>query len=486
MRKMNAAIVFSLVALLLCTSCGQNVSNATNKATEKILDPENPVKITIWHYYSGKQQEAFNNMIDKFNETKGMKMGIEVDASGYGTVGDVEDSVQAAIEGNVEAKELPNIFAAYSDTAYNFDKLGKVVDLSQYLSAKEQKEYIDSYIKEGCFNSKNELKLFPIAKSTEIFMLNKTDWNKFELATGASVKDCSTIEGLTRTAKAYYEWTDSLTPELNDGKAFYGRDAMANYMIIGFKQLGHEIISIKNNEETLDFDKETAKKLWDNYYVPFISGYFSSSGRFRSDDVKTGNIIAFTGSSSGATFFPNKVILSDSVYYPIEMSVYESPQFENGESYAVQQGAGMVVVKSSEKEEVASVEFLKWFTGVSNNTSFAINSAYLPVKKEANTMESMRKNVENVDENVKNVIEMSVNTVNDNILYAPPAFEGGTKVRDILEFAMSDKAVTDRAAVVNNLQLGMTLEEAVIAVNTETNFEDWYNTTKDTIEGIIK
>lgn len=36
---------------------------------------------------------------------------------------------------------------------------------------------------------------------------------------------------MTAAAQRYYEWTDSLTPEENDGKALFGRDAMANYMI---------------------------------------------------------------------------------------------------------------------------------------------------------------------------------------------------------------------------------------------------------------
>ena len=35
-----------------------------------------------------------------------------------------------------------------------------------------------------------------------------------------TTEELSTIEGITETAKKYYEWTDSLTEEQNDGKAF--------------------------------------------------------------------------------------------------------------------------------------------------------------------------------------------------------------------------------------------------------------------------
>ena len=53
--------------------------------------------------------------------------------------------------------------------------------------------------------------------------------------------DLETFEGITATARAYYAWTDSLTDAPDDGKAFFGRDAMANYCIIGSRQLGAEV-----------------------------------------------------------------------------------------------------------------------------------------------------------------------------------------------------------------------------------------------------
>lgn len=121
------------------------------------------------------------------------------------------------------------------------------------------------------------------------------------------------------TAEKYYQWADSLTPEEGDGKAFFGRDAMANYMLIGARQLGCTIFDVQDGKMTLHFDKEVIKTLWDNYYVPFIKGYFSASGKFRSDEVKTGNIIAYVGSSSSSSFFPSEVITSDTESHPLSV-----------------------------------------------------------------------------------------------------------------------------------------------------------------------
>ena len=83
---------------------------------------------------------------------------------------------------------------------------------------------------------------------------------------------------------------------------------MANYMIVGAKQLGCEIFEVHNGKMTLHFDHDVVRKLWDNYYVPLVKGYFAANGRFRSDDVKTGALLGCVGSCASATFFPKQVM----------------------------------------------------------------------------------------------------------------------------------------------------------------------------------
>lgn len=89
-------------------------------------------------------------------------------------------------------------------------------------------------------------------------------------------------------------------------------------MLVGYRQLATDIFSKKDNKIVLNFEADIAKKLWDNYYVPYISGYFSSSGKFRSDDIKIGNILACVSSSSSVTYFPKEVILNDEESHSIE------------------------------------------------------------------------------------------------------------------------------------------------------------------------
>ena len=115
----------------------------------------------------------------------------------------------------------------------------KLADLSQYFTEDELSKYVDSYIQEGYFNQDGALYLFPVAKSTEITMLNKTDWEPFAEAAGTTVDELATTEGIVQVAQRYYEWTDAQTPDVPAaGKAFYGRDSMSNYFLISMKQMG--------------------------------------------------------------------------------------------------------------------------------------------------------------------------------------------------------------------------------------------------------
>lgn len=484
MKKWKRAAAAAMAITFLAAGCGN--SSDTNVKKETLLNPEEPVTITVWNYYTGAQQTAFDELTEEFNQGIGKEKGIIVKASSEGGVTDLEENVLAAAEKRVGAKEVPNIFAAYTDTAYKIDQMGIAADLSGYFTEEEKAEYIESYIKEGSFPDGESLKILPVAKATEVLMLNKTDWDKFASAAGADVSDFDTIEGLTETAQKYYEWTDSLTAEPDDGKAFFGRDAMANYVIIGAMQLGEEIVEPDGDGHvSVHFTEEVARKLWDNYYVPYINGYFSAAGRFRSDDIKTGNIIACVGSSSSATFLPDKVILSDEESYPIESEILPAPQFEGSEGYAVQQGAGMVVTQASDAEIEASVEFLKWFTDTKQNTYFSVASGYLPVKKAANDIEVMQKETDG-SESVKKVIEVSINTVNNNTLYTTPAYENGTTCRNVLEYSMSDKAAEDRKAIEADMAAGTSRIEAAAKYDTEENFKTWYQSTKEQLEETLK
>ena len=463
-------------AAIALTACGTSLNGG--KAVK--LDPDNPVAIEIWHYYNGQQLRAFNDMVAEFNETVGQEQGIIVEAFSQGNISQLMDKVIDSANKKVGSEDIPDIFAAYADTAYQIDRMGLAANLDNYLTAEELSGYVPEYIEEGRIGSNGELKIFPIAKSTEIMMLNKTDWDKFSSDTGASLDDLETIEGITKVSKSYYQWTDGLTEKPDDGKAFFGRDAIANYFIIGYKQFGVDLFSVKDGEVTFQPQKNIMKKLWDNYYVPYVNGWFGAYGNFRADDAQMGDLIAFVGSTSGATYFPDQVKRDDIEGYPIEMLVFKPPCFQQAPyKVAVQQGAGMVVTKSDSRTEYACSVFLKWFTEDERNIKFSIDSGYMPVKKTANQVDKVLDATAKMDQTnsvkkFEKTLPVSIETVNEYELYTNKAFNGGTKARNVLETSMQGQAKKDSAEVDKLVSEGMGRPEAAAKFTTDDNFERWY------------
>ena len=440
-----------------------------------------PVNLSVWTYYNGDQLESFNKLVETFNDTVGKEKNITVESYSQGSVNDLEAQVMAAAQGKVGASAMPNIFMAYADTAYAMDQMGELADLAPYFTDEERAAYLDSYLTEGDFDDSGSIKIFPVAKSTELLFLNDTDWKPFAAATGAQDSDLETVEGLVKTAEAYYNLTDAQTDTPNDGKALFGRDAMANYMLIGAKELGDTIFDVKDGKMTMGLSEDAARKLWDNYYVPYIKGWAAASGRFRSDDIKIGSILAYIGSSSSATYFPTQVMLSDTESHDIELKVLPTPHFEGCEKVSVQQGAGMAVAKATDAEVEASVVFLKWFTQPENNIAFAVGSGYLPVTYAANEMDAIHSSGLALTGSMENVLTEAVDAVNTNELYTTKAFEGGTDARSKLNYSMSDLATADRATVEERLAAGESAEEAEAEFLTDAYFEAWYQSLCDAL-----
>ena len=137
-NKLTALAVSVVSALGALCSCSEGY--------DKLLDKNDPVTVTVWHYYNGVQQTMFDEMVDEFNQTAGMEKGIIVEALSKNTVSELYDSVIAAVNNDVGAEELPDIFAAYSETAYLADKAGKLADIGQYFTDEELSEYIPGYL----------------------------------------------------------------------------------------------------------------------------------------------------------------------------------------------------------------------------------------------------------------------------------------------------------------------------------------------------
>lgn len=472
-RRYLRYIGLLLICILFLLSCKRKNEKQVKEESSYNKAKENR-ELSIWSYYSGAQLEAFKKTIDEFNEGRGRELNFSVRLMNPGSFEDIENNLLALTDKNFTQDDYPDMAFMYADIAWVLDRKHYLVDLSRYFSQEELDAFVPEFLNEGRLGKKDEgIKILPVGKSTELFFLNGTDWKKFADATGTKLTELETREGLMEVAKKYYEYTDALTPEENDGKPFFGMDDFANYFLVGAKQMGVDLISKDSSgNASYNFPKPILRKLWDNYYVPYIKGYFASIGRYRSDDVRTGEILSYVGSSAGYSYFPRDVILSDEVHYSIDCIVLPCPQFVKGERFAMQQGAGISVLNGNEERVKASVEFLRWLTGKEENCKFAMSAEYLPVRVDGFTIQTI--------DILKGrgsdpAMEEALNVMNSQTLYTTPPVANSKNVRNILENSLPEKAEKDRKEVETAMASGLSYEDAIGEYNTEENFNLWYD-----------
>ena len=457
-KTLTALAVVILLAVL--TGCGGEDGLS--------LDPNNPVTITVWHFYSGAILTAFDGMVREFNDTVGEERGIVVNALSFGGVGELEAAVHAAAFREAGSMDMPNAFLAFPDMAYLIQEMGLLSNLDDYFTPEQQAEYYTPFMDRGRMGVDGELRIFPVAQATEVLMINETHWRPFADAHGFTDADLATMERIARVAQVYYNYTG--------GRAFFGRDQFANFIIIASKQFGTEIFEIHDGRATINLNPVAMQHLWDYYFTPFVSGYFAAYGRFRSDDVRVGDLLAYVGSNTSAVFFPPDVRL-DGETFAIEGRVHPTPLFENGAPYLIQQGAGMVVTLDTPEHQYASLVFLRWLTEPANNLRFSAHSAYIPVRYAAMNASLVRDVAADADIELRTIVydtlHVALAAVQERTLYATGAFTGSNDARNIINNHLRNAARAGRAEVLALIEGGMSRTQAIDYVTAPARFDAW-------------
>jgi multiple sugar transport system substrate-binding protein len=210
--------------------------------------------------------------------------------------------------------------------------------------------------------------------------LNRTAFERFSAATGATTASLATFEGLAQVATSYYEWTDGLTPDTpNDGRSFMAPDSWFNLALVQCAQLGGSFVGTN----TLRTDGAAFDRAWDFAALPTLGGAFTVAEGSSSDYAVTGEVIAALGSTAGILYYGDTVTYADNTQEHVDYEVLPYPVWEGGQKVALQRGAGLVVASSDASREAAAVVFLKWLTAPEQNLRFVRSTGYLPVTTEA-------------------------------------------------------------------------------------------------------
>ncbi len=455
-----------------------------------VFSQDQPTTITVWHFYTSGLKTAFEDMINDFNNTYGSEHNIIVEAENQEDLDTLAASIIDSSKKKVGADKLPNIIFAYTGTVLELDRQDFVANLDDYFTKDELSRYYPSFLEEGRIGEENKLECFPVAKSTELLFINKADFDEFAKSANdsglygkVSADDFSTFEGIANLSDIYYKWTDAKTPSVqNDGKSFFGMDATPNFISVGLRQLGNVPVTVSGATGTFSMDKEAARRLWGFYYSNIVTGRFAEIGRYRADDMKTGDLVAYLGSSGGATYFPEEIMPGSPEARKTDLLVLPYPVFQGAKAVSIQQGAGMSVIKTDKQHEEASAQFIKWFTDPAQNVKFSYMSGYQPVQKAEFIRDAQEKEIAGLKnatdtalQNTLAALQTASRQFNDYELTVDKEFTGSYDVRNMFGMTLSEAAKNARSSLLVDLQAGKTLDEALPGYLDSANFENWYN-----------
>lgn len=413
----HRSFIFLLAAvLLLCAGC----SDTTKKE-------EMPTTITVWHVYGGQADSPLNDLIDQFNQTVGKEQQINVQVTSVSNTNTIHELVLSSANGEPGASELPDLFISYPKTVMALPDDSILVDYRDYFSVEELSAFLPAFVEEGTVDDR--LVILPVAKSTEIMFINQTIFDRFSQATGVTLEDLDTWEGLFQTAEIYANWTDAQTPDIpGDAKSMFVHDYYFNYFQVGAESLGETFF--QGDELAFGPAFRTA---WEPLARAAIQGGVWLQGGYATASLRTGDSIVSVASSASILYYSDVVTYPDNTSEDITIISRPCPVFENGEKLVMQRGAGFCTVRSTPERERAAVTFLKWLTEPEHNVEFVTRTGYMPVTQTAFENE-LPKAIEGL-ENPKYVslYQAYLDTQANYKFYVPPQLETYLSLETALE-----------------------------------------------------
>ncbi len=193
MMKKNKFIALALVAAMgmSLAACGGS-DNGGAAAPQGGAEPTNELKVNIW---DNNQREGLQTIADKWSETSGVKVSIEVvDWDNYWTL----------LESGASGGDLPDVFWMHSNTAQMYMENDILLKLNDYISADSSIDMGKYYegVKNLYTRADGNVYALPKDHDTIALLYNKAIFDQYGVAYPT---DEWTYEDMYEAAKAIYE-----------------------------------------------------------------------------------------------------------------------------------------------------------------------------------------------------------------------------------------------------------------------------------------
>ncbi len=357
----NLAIGTGAVALAACAPATAPAGNTGSAASSggSAAPAAEPVTITLWSSYSGKNGEAEAALVQKFNESQG---DVVVDYQFQGSYEETAQKVTAALQ----ARTAPDVSLLSDVWWFKFYLNQTLVPLDDLLAAAnvDVSDYQDSLIDEGVRQGKHYW--IPFARSTPLFYYNKEKWAEVGLPDRGP-----------ETWDEFMEWAPELVRMEGDEmkvSAFAHPDG-ASYIAWLFQGVTWQFGGKYSDPDfTMHMTDENTIRAGQFYYDTVHTWKWAVPSKDIATDFINGLTAAAmmsTGSMGG---------------------IKANAQFEFGTAFLPKKdyfgcctgGAGLSILSSTpEEKRGAAMAYIAFASSPEQTVFWAQNTGYMPVRKSA-------------------------------------------------------------------------------------------------------
>lgn len=353
--------IFTAILLLLCFA-----GILAGCADKTLLDPKNPVTLTVWHVYGEQADAPMNLLIEEFNETVGKEKGIQLIVSNVTGTSRILSQLQDAMAGRPGALEMPDLFSCHTQNALELG-VENLVDFGQWFSGRELAGYVPEFLDSGRIDGK--LAVFPVTKSTYALFLNGSQFERFSADTGVTAETLADWKGFFEAAGKYYEWSG--------GKPFCAFDYLIRHMELDILSRYGELTYTENG--WYDTSDPAVKESFSMFADALAKGHIAVSDLYANTQVMTGEVLAGIGSSAAVSYYNDTVTYPDNTSEPMNLMVLPLPKSGGEREYMPQTGVGIGAYRTTDQKAEAASVFVRWFTESGRNLDFAVRTGYMPV-----------------------------------------------------------------------------------------------------------
>ena len=358
MKKLLSLILVGLMFSFSLMGCSE----------KPLLDPDNPVTLSMWHVYGEQADSPMQRLIDEFNKTVGEENGIIINVTMMSNASQIGPKLLDAQNDVPGVPNMPDLFFCHNSNA---EELGveNLVHWDDLFSEEELNNYVPEFLEDGMVE--DTLVVFPVSKSTHVLYVCATLFERFAKDMNVSYDDLATWDGFFDVAEKYYTYSN--------GKPFCALDYPLRCIELNALSKGAE--NFYTEDGWYDFANPILKESYLEFAESIAKGHIVVSDLYSNTMVMTGEVIAGIGSSASILYYNDVIIYPNNTTEPMNLQVFPLPKTKGEDLLVTLAGVGLCSYKTTEQKAAAAAVFARYITEDNRNLEFVASTGYMPVNK---------------------------------------------------------------------------------------------------------